>query len=206
MRKINNSREGSLDVNARFVPLVPVDVPVPLSPAERARLLRDAGLALERLHVPEARAPAAGRWSAVLVADRIEEAYRVLARRPMTTRPRGYASLWPAYRFSFDDLRGQIETGELERLERARNRVRIPPGPAEIKASEEALGWPMAYLRDHAMVAKAVLLWGLWAATGGNVGEGCRRFGVPKRTFVRACMAGLEVIAAALNRARVPVE
>ena len=86
------------------------------------------------------------RWSLVYVMERLEEAFRILGRLPMPTRPRGYINSMPFYLYDRADLNSQLETHELERMSRLRNRVRIPPSPAEIACMEEALRWPTAYL------------------------------------------------------------
>jgi hypothetical protein len=72
------------------------------------------------------------RWSFIFVMERLEEAFRILARLPMPSRPRGYLNSMPLYLYDRGDLNSQLETYELERLAKLRNRVRIPPSPAEI--------------------------------------------------------------------------
>jgi hypothetical protein len=89
------------------------------------------------------------RWSFIYVMERMEEAFRTLARLPTPTRPRGYINSMPAYLYDGGDLNSQLETYELERLTRLRNRVRIPPTPAEIARMEEALHWPIAFLEEN---------------------------------------------------------
>ena len=86
------------------------------------------------------------RWSLIHVMERMEEAFRILARLPTATRPRGYINSMPFYVYDRGDLNAQLETYELERLAKVRNRVRLPPSPAEIARMEEALRWPAAYL------------------------------------------------------------
>jgi hypothetical protein len=102
----------------------------PLRPARRAR------------RVPE-------RWSFVYVMERMEEAFRTLGRLPMPTRPRGYINSMPIHLYDRGDLNSQLETYELERLAKLRNRVRIPPTPSEIALMEEALHWPSAFLEEN---------------------------------------------------------
>ncbi|MGD0024111.1 MAG: hypothetical protein ABSC37_05695, partial [Xanthobacteraceae bacterium] len=100
------------------------------------------------------------RWSLIYVMERMEEAFRTLARLPMATRPRGYINSMPIYLYDRGDLNSQLETHELERMVQLRNRVRIPPSPAEIGRMEEALHWPIAYLSGAELhhVARAVNL------------------------------------------------
>src|SRR5579872_6205180 len=69
------------------------------------------------------------RWSFIHVMERMEEAFRILARLPMATRPRGYINSMPIHLYDRADLNSQLETYELERMAKLRNRVRIPPSP-----------------------------------------------------------------------------
>lgn len=113
---------------------------------------------------PARRAPAARalpqRWSFLHVADRTEEAALVLMRLPAgTSGPKLFGSGMPSYTYDFEDLVGQIEQGELERLLKERNRPRGAPAPDAIARMHEVLGWPGAYLADEPAVARA-----LWVA------------------------------------------
>jgi hypothetical protein len=72
------------------------------------------------------------RWSVPHVMDRLEEGFRTLSRLPMAVRPRGYVNSMPMYVYDRADLNSQLETHELERMANMRNRVRIPPTPAEV--------------------------------------------------------------------------
>jgi hypothetical protein len=78
------------------------------------------------------------RWSFLHVMERMEEAFRVLSRLPMPTRPRGYINSMPVYLYDRGDLNAQLETHELERMARIRNYVRIRPSPAEIDRMDES--------------------------------------------------------------------
>jgi hypothetical protein len=77
------------------------------------------------------------RWSFFHVMARMEEGFRTLSRLPLPTRPRGYINSMPVYLYDRADLNSQLETHELERMARTRNRVRIPPSPAEIARMDE---------------------------------------------------------------------
>ncbi len=81
-------------------------------------------------HVPE-------RWTFLFVMERMEEGFRILSRLPLPTRPKGYVNSMPLYLHDQADLNSQLETYELERLARSRNRVRILPSPAEIQRMRE---------------------------------------------------------------------
>ncbi len=147
------------------------------------------------------------RWSLVHVMERIEEAFRILARLPIATRPRGYINSMPFYRYDRGDLNAQLETYELERMAQLRNRVRIPPSPAEIARMEEALRWPIAFLSgpEFHHVARAVNLGSLWAAFDADVDAGLKRLKITRRTFNARKLQGLRIITRELIRHRVAV-
>lgn len=173
---------------------------------QRAGILGAMGVSggstlLSRRHrVPE-------RWTLLHVMERLEEAFRVLARLPIATRPRGYVNSMPYYVYDQGDLNAQTETYELERLLRLRNRVRIPPSPAEIARMEEALHWPTAFLSaaEFHHVARAVNLGSLWAAFDADVDAGVKRIKITRRTFNARKLQGLRIIARELVHRRVPV-
>ena len=143
-------------------------------------------------------------WSFLHVMERMEEGFRVLGRLPMATRPRGYINSMPIYRHDRGDLNSQLETYELERMAKLRNRVRIPPSPAEIDRMEEALRWPAVFLAGNEFhhLARAVNLGCLWAAVDADVERGLRRIKVTRRTFNARKLQGLRIIARELVRRR----
>jgi hypothetical protein len=147
------------------------------------------------------------RWSFIYVMERLEEAFRILARLPTPTRPRGYVNSMPFYTYDRADLNAQLETHELERMARRRNCVRIPPSPAEIARMEEALRWPTKFLcgPEFHHIARAVNLSALWAAVDADVARGLRRIKLTPRTFNARKMQGLRIIAQELIRWRVPI-
>jgi len=172
---------------------------------DRAGILGALGQASPLSLKPVRRAPE--RWSLVHVMERLEEAFRILARLPVATRPRGYINSMPFYRYDRGDLNAQMETQELERLAQLRNRVRIPPSPAEIARMEEALHWPTAYLSgpEFHHVARAVNLGSLWAAFDADVDRGLRRLKITRRAFNARKLQGLRIITRELIRGRVAV-
>ena len=172
---------------------------------ERTGILGATGrLSLPRLNPPR-RLPE--RWTFVHVMDRLEEAFRTLRRLPIATRPRGYVNSMPFYVYDRADLNAQLETYELERLARRRNRVRIPPSPSDIARMEEALRWPALFLSgpEFHHVARAVNLGCLWAAADTDIARALRRLKLAPRTFNARKLQGLRIIARELIRRRVPV-
>ena len=147
-------------------------------------------------------------WTAIHVLDRMEEAFQVLARMPMSTRPKAFGNTLPEYVYDRFDLNAQQEGGELERSMRQRNRVVIPPTPAEIGRMQEAIHWPSRFLSDKPEVARAVCMGALWAVQRADIVKRCAGIGIPEhriRWFLKRKMHGLNVIAIGLARARVPV-
>jgi hypothetical protein len=147
------------------------------------------------------------RWSLVHVMERLEEGFRILARLPIATRPRGYVTSMPFPIYDRADLNAQLESYELERLAQLRNRVRIPPTPAEIGRMEEALRWPTAYLcgAEFHHVARAVNLGLLWGAFDADVDARLKRLKITRRAFNARKLQGLRIITGELIRRRVPV-
>jgi len=147
------------------------------------------------------------RWSFIFVMERMEEAFRILARLPMPSRPRGYLNSMPVYLYDRGDLNSQLETYELERLAKLRNRVRIPPSPAEIARMEEALRWPSLFLagQDYEPVARAINLGALWAAFDRDIDKALKPLKITRRTFNARRLQGLRIIERELIRRRVPV-
>ncbi len=92
-------------------------------------------------------------------------------------------------------------------MAKIRNRVRLPPSPAEIARMEQALGWPAAYLSaaEFHHVARAVNLGSLWAAFDVDVAKALKRLKIPRRTFNARKLQGLRIITIELIRRRVPV-
>ena len=172
---------------------------------ERTGILGATGQAALPLPFRRRRVPE--RWSFFYVMERMEEAFRTLGRLPMSTRPRGYVNSMPVYLYDRGDLNSQLETCELERMARLRNRVRIPPSPAEIARMEQALHWPTAYLSgaEFHHLARAVNLGCLWAAVEADVDRGLRRIKLTRRTFNARRLQGLRIIARELARGRVPL-
>lgn len=173
---------------------------------ERAGILGAMGISAAPRSFLRAR-PVPDRWSLVHVMERLEEGFRILARLPIATRPRGYVNSMPFPIYDRADLNAQLETYELERLAQLRNRVRIPPTPAEIGRMEEALRWPTAYLAgpEFHHVARAVNLGSLWAAFDADVDARLKRLKITRRTFNARKLQGLRIITGELIRCRVPV-
>jgi hypothetical protein len=172
---------------------------------ERTKILGATGQTSLQSLIRARRVPE--RWSVPHVMDRLEEGFRTLSRVPMAVRPRGYVNSMPMYVHDRADLNSQLETHELERMANIRNRVRIPPTPAEVGRMEEALHWPAAFLSgpEYHHVARAVNLGSLWAAFDADVQNGLKRIKTTGRTFNARKLQGFRIIAQELIRRRTPV-
>jgi hypothetical protein len=172
---------------------------------ERTKILGATGQTSLQSLIRARRVPE--RWSVPHVMDRLEEGFRTLSRVPMAIRPRGYINSMPMYVYDRADLNSQLETHELERMANIRNRVRIPPTPAEIGRMEEALHWPTAFLSgaEYHHVARAVNLGSLWAAFDADIEKCLKRVKTTARTFNARKLQGFRIIAQELIRRRTPV-
>jgi hypothetical protein len=161
---------------------------------------RSTPIASSRRSVPE-------RWSVVHVMDRLEEAWLTLSRMPIATRPQGHGNCMPAYVYDRFDLNAQLETHELERSMRAKNRVTIPPTPDEVTRMDQAFGWIVSYLsrEEDQHLARAVNLGTRLAAFGLPFSSIKALVPVTAHAFTRRKMHGLEIIAIGLIRDGVPV-
>lgn len=151
-------------------------------------------------------------WNAPRVFDRLVEAVETLGRLPMTVRPRGYANAMPEatqeMQLSLLDMIKMEETGELERLYLAQNRVKLRVTSRQISRMDEALNWPLLYLADLPEVAKAVGLSALWTVQKldeFDIRRRCHARGMSTKTFYRRQLHGLQIIAQELSRAQIPV-
>lgn len=145
------------------------------------------------------------RWTVLHVIERIEEAFQVLGRTPARIWPRQFGNSMPRHLYDRADLNSQLETGELERMMRVRNRVRLSATPAEIARMNQAIAWPMEYLADKPEVARAVCLAAVWYNQQADIGERCATLNLTRRAFNRRVAHGLSIIAGELIRRGVPV-
>jgi len=158
--------------------------------------------------------PPRTKWDTLLVKERLVEMMQVLNRLPARIGPRAYSNSMPRHLYDSDDLRGQREFFDLrqyarvaaiEVMTRNRNRVRVMPSAAEITRAEEAMEWPMRYLKlkEKSVLAEAVCLGALWTMAGDDVVAACKRVAISRRTFYRRQDLGLYIIAIGLTRDRV---
>jgi hypothetical protein len=148
------------------------------------------------------------RWNVVHVMDRITEAYEVLARLPVTVRPKGYGSAMPEVvrpQMSNMEWIEKYRSGDLAEEEEAKNRVQRRPSSAQITRMEQAFQWTPRYLADKPEVSKAVGLGAQWEAIRADLARRCKARGISPRTFFRRRTHGITIITMGLIRDKVLV-
>lgn len=196
-RKRSRGRSAGVANVVTFEDRIAAGVAAELS-GDRANMVGVVGLAPAPRR---SRAVPPERWNLVHVMDRLEEAWLTLGRLPVVTRPRGYANAMPAYVYSRFDLNAQLETLELERTLKIKNRVRLPATSAEVSRMDEAFGWPIRYLSETEQhhLARAVNLCTRWAAYNvprDGIENECERLAVnvTVHQLYRRKMLGLQII------------
>lgn len=144
-------------------------------------------------------------WTPEHVDVRLTEAFEVLMCIPMTAGPKRFGNAMPSYLHDISDLQAQAESGELAKAQKHAMRRRGVAQTAEISRMEDALGWPLRYLKTESALAKAVAWSCFRKAVKREDGKLHRALGVSRRTFFRYRIKGLQIIANGLNSHRVLV-
>jgi hypothetical protein len=93
------------------------------------------------------------QWNGPHVGRRLADAWLILARMPWRSPyPRAFGQTWPQYKLEWFDLLAIVGGGELESVQREQNRTRILPSARQISEMEQAISWPMNYLREASHV------------------------------------------------------
>ena len=141
------------------------------------------------------------------VGLRLVQAFKTLARMPMSFGPRFDSGYWPRYRHEWEDLLAQEEAAKDDKQLRAEafNRVRIPPTAADVGNMETAIVWPGRYLTARPMIMRVVHRVAAGRARGLEleaIAYRMKRRAAAVRTMNRA---GLDVIADGLRHNGVAV-
>lgn len=94
-------------------------------------------------------------WTPELVQARLVEAFDTLGRSVGRVGPKAFGSNWP------DIYREQKDLWDIDASAnhaKERNTVRVPPSAVLISRAEEALHWPLTYLRGTPMQSDALIL------------------------------------------------
>ena len=109
-------------------------------------------------------------WVPAHIGVRMIEAFSVLIASVGRVGPRSHSNAWPDMMQEFHELvdaqtRAQMEADRRAALERKRER---PSAEAHSRA-DEALAWPLRYLRAFPLQADAIQLWAFCRATGREI-------------------------------------
>jgi hypothetical protein len=103
-------------------------------------------------------------WTPEHVGVRLIEAFEILRRSGGRVGPRQHANGWPAMVHEFADL-VDAQARMLAEKEKAHARA-VRPTADEVSRMNEALRWPMAYLRGRPLAADALMIWAYAHAAG----------------------------------------
>jgi len=145
-------------------------------------------------------------WNGPHVSVRIADAFNTLSRLPSASR-RTALGFWPAYEYSWQDTLAQLEQAaeEQARERRIANRVRAKPDIVEVSRMERSICWPMEYLADQPLLARAVNAMAFAHALGRDVVWLARNRGGDPDLWQRGNWAGCALIAQGLVRDKVAV-
>lgn len=154
-------RNPTLPIEAETFPSGPIvpykPPPLPEAPTRVGLLPGEYRLMPAGECAPEEKTPQ--RWTADYVGRRMIDAHSVLRRLPMTTRPKEFGSVMPAYVHEGVELAYQAGAGTLHM---GRNRVIGGTSADDVARMNEALAWPMQFLRHDADAARAVNEWAFY--------------------------------------------
>jgi hypothetical protein len=139
------------------------------------------------------------RWHGPHVGLRLADAFLTLRRLPMSEQT--MRTCWPEYCHEIGEQNVEMQMGELELNNSKRNRVRILPSAIEITHMEEAISWPMRYLKPLRDLARAVQ----FAARFGDYGRIVKKRGGTADLWRERNWLGTAKIAEGLNQDRVVV-
>jgi hypothetical protein len=119
---------------------------------------------------------------------------------PMPRGPRASGSHWPAYAHDWADLLAQQEADaqQKQRDQREANRTRLRPSSIEIAHMEQAICWPLQYLREFPQLVRAVQQVAVARMRDRNLEDAAKRLRLPGRLARRWNGEGLDLVARGL--------
>jgi hypothetical protein len=126
--------------------------------------------------------------------------WRTLMLMPMPRGPRASGSHWPAYAHDWADLLAQQEADaqQKQRDQREANRTRLRPSSIEIAHMEQAICWPLQYLREFPQLVRAVQQVAVARMRDRNLEDAAKRLRLPGRLARRWNGEGLDLVARGL--------
>jgi hypothetical protein len=147
-------------------------------------------------------------WDGPHVGRRLIEAFKTLARLPMSNGPREFGSFWPEMlREWFDENSQQgADLQQREEAIRAANRARIMPSAEDVSRMKQAISWPGHYLGvTRSQLARTVGFLAMWRARERETEWIARRLRLHRSILRSRNRAGLDLIAAGLRHDAVAV-
>lgn len=141
-------------------------------------------------------------WTPDIVRGRLDEAIKLVHRTTGRFGPRQYGTAMPATLTDWADWLAQIETGELGK---GNNRSRVPATAAQVSRAEEAIAWPMTYLRPWPGPLRVLNMHLVSKAYRLPFSRVCKGAGIPLATAKRARSKAFSIISQGLARDGVPV-
>lgn len=147
-------------------------------------------------------------WTAKDVKFELVKAFRVLSVVPVRDQdPGSGAGFWPKIYYDRDEIKEQQAR---ETTENKRIRSRHQYSPRDIKRMEAILlgdkgrkGWLAEFLSSQPGAKRCLTRWAIWTAQDRNLKHECFIRGLAYSTFRRKRDLAAEMLAEALNRARV---
>jgi hypothetical protein len=146
-------------------------------------------------------------WDGPHVGKRLVEELHTLMLMPMPRGPRASGSHWPAYAHDWADLLAQQEADEQQKAHdrHEANRVRLRPSSVEIMHMEQAIAWPLQYLREFPQLVRTVQQVAVARMRDRNMEDAAKRLRLPGRLVGRWNGEGLALIACGLVGDRVRI-
>lgn len=141
-------------------------------------------------------------WTAEIVEARIEESFRVIARSSGGARfgPKSFGNNMPTPLTVYSDVVAQAGNASLRKAVKRLLRNDGPPSIEEVRRMQDAISWPVTYLRDERQLALYVNLGGMWKAWGSSITQKCKEIGVHRQQFYRLRKEALQIIADGLTK------
>jgi hypothetical protein len=141
-------------------------------------------------------------WDGVHVGKRLIEGLRTLSQLTIGGRCSGFISAWPSYQYEWTDGLAQASADQVQQQQdaHARNWTRIVPSAEEIAHMEQAIAWPMRYLRDVPQLLRVVQAVAHGRARYREMPSISRKLKLPQRLARRWNREGLDQIALGLLR------
>jgi hypothetical protein len=156
---------------------------------------------------PPAYVPTA--WTVEHVGLRLVTAYSTITgpRWSVTGREGTQMGIWPAYQHDWADMvnwdAGEWRARPWEKWQKIKPRLT----PREMRLVDQALHWPLRYLRNQpTRYARALSIWLVAKNSRHTIGRMVRKSRISLATHKRDRRCALDIISEGLTRDRVPVE